>query len=345
MKVAEHIALKKYTTFKIGGEARFFVVVKTIDELKEAVQYAKDNKLTIFPLGGGSNVLISDKGIPGLVIKIEIDGIESWELDKDSMELIVGAGENWDSFVEFAVKHNLHGVENLSLIPGSVGAAPVQNIGAYGSEVKEAILWVEVLNTETGEISIMMNIECMFRYRESVFKRPEGKKYIITRVAFVLKKQAALNTNYRDVADYIKNNAIPDSEITLQKIRDIVIDIRTKKLPDVKKLGTAGSFFKNPIISKAEYEEILKKYPNLPSYPTKEEGKVKIPAAWLLDNACGFKGYRKGNVGVYKNQALVLVNFGNAKAQQIVSLAEQMIKCVKEKTGVTLEAEVQIVGN
>lgn len=351
MNVQENIPLKDFTTFRIGGSARYFAVVISIEELKEAAAYAKERSLPIFVLGGGSNILVSDQGFPGLVIKIKIQGIESKEVDHNKVEVIAGAGEDWDQFVGNMVEHGLYGIENLSLIPGSVGAAPVQNIGAYGVEAKDTLSWVEVFNIETGEIEKLTNVQCAFTYRDSIFKKPEGKKYIITRVAFLLSKEGKLSTAYKDVAEYIKNNNVID--LTLQKIRDIVIDIRTKKLPDVKEIGTAGSFFKNPIIPKSTFEELLKQYPELPGYvvvsspafPKEGVGGVyKIPAAFLLDKLCGFKGYRDGNVGVYKTQALVLVNFNGATAKEIFSLSEKMIACVKEKTNIILEREVQLIG-
>ncbi|MDQ3014262.1 MAG: UDP-N-acetylmuramate dehydrogenase [bacterium] len=351
--IQENISLKDLTTFHIGGPARYFVVVTSTEELKEAVAFAKEKLLQIFILGGGSNILVSDQGFPGLVIKIEIQGIETREVDGNKVEVIAGAGEDWDQFVGKMVEHGLYGIENLSLIPGSVGAAPVQNIGAYGVEAKDSISWVEVLNIETGEVEKLSNAQCAFAYRDSIFKTPEGKKYIITRVAFSLSREGKLSTEYKDVAEYIKNNNVV--EINLQKIRDIVIAIRTAKLPDVRHVGTAGSFFKNPIIAEIQFNELKKQYPDLPGFTTashpsfSKEGQgdgvsIKIPAAWLLDKLCGFKGYRVGNVGVYKTQALVLVNFNGATANEIFSLSEKMIACVKEKTNIILEREVHIIG-
>lgn len=342
MTIAENIPLQNLTTFRIGGTARFFVAVKTLDDIKEAVLFAQKNNLPIFILGGGSNVLISDKGFSGLVIKNEIEGIEAREVEASLTEVVVGAGVEWDHFVEYAVSHRLYGIENLSLIPGSVGGAPVQNIGAYGSEVKDTISWVETIDMTTGESKTFSQQECVFKYRDSYFKKPEGKNYIITRVAFRLSRQGMLNIQYKDIAEYIKNNNLTESDITLQKVRDMVIAIRTTKLPNIKELGTAGSFFKNPIIEKSAYEMLLTQYPTLPHYGV-DDTHVKIPAAWMLDNLCGFKGYRDGNVGVYKNQALVLVNFGGASFDAVHSLAQKMIACVKEKTQIELEKEVQII--
>jgi UDP-N-acetylmuramate dehydrogenase len=340
MIIQENIPLKDYTTFRIGGPARYFVEISTIDELQKAVSFAKEKSLSVFILGGGSNMLVSDNGFSGVVIKISIMGKELHEQDSERVEVIAGAGEEWDAFVGYTVSENLHGLENLSLIPGNVGAAPVQNIGAYGTEVKNTISWVEVFNTETYSLEKFTNTECLFEYRDSYFKKPEGKKYVITRVAFVLTRNGSLSTDYKDVRDYIAAHASTD--LSLQKVRDIIIAIRIKKLPDVKLVGTAGSFFKNPIIPIAQYQILLETYPDMPRYVVNVE-LVKIPAAWILDNLCGFKGYRDGEVGVYQNQALVLVNFGGGTATQISKLAEKMIACVKEKTNIVLEKEVQII--
>ncbi|MES2437238.1 MAG: UDP-N-acetylmuramate dehydrogenase [Patescibacteria group bacterium] len=340
MTIQENILLKEHTTFHIGGAATYFVEVSTIDELQKAVSFAKEKKLKIFILGGGSNVLVSDSGFEGLVIKIVIKGRELKELGEGKVEVVAGAGEEWDAFVGFVVDQNLFGLENLSYIPGSVGATPVQNIGAYGSEVKDTISWVEVFNSESNELEKFTNEQCKFAYRDSYFKKSEGKKYIIIRVAFLLSRNGKLSTDYKDVKDYIATNNIFD--LTLQKVREIITAIRIKKLPDVKLIGTAGSFFKNPIVPIQHYKDLLELYPTMPHYVLDTET-VKVPAAWILDNLCGFKGYRDGEVGVYQNQALVLVNFGGGNADQVAELAEKMIACVKEKTKIVLEKEVQYI--
>jgi UDP-N-acetylmuramate dehydrogenase len=338
--IQENISLQALTTFRIGGNARFFVRIQEINDLQIAIAFAHERKVPVFVLGGGSNIVMSDQGFPGLVIKMEIGDIVVNDSKSGTAIVSAGAGVLWDTLVGETVKNNLYGLENLSLIPGTVGAAPIQNIGAYGAEVKNTIEWVEALDQETGEMRHFTNQECHFEYRTSFFKTLKGKKYIITRVGFALKKNGTLNTSYRDIAEYIISNHITD--ITLEKVRNIVIDIRTKKLPDLKEYGTAGSFFKNPIIPKSNYEKLLKKYPALPHYAAGET-KVKIPAAWILDTLCGFKGYREGDVGVYKNQALVLVNFGHARAQDVEALAKKMIDCVKEKTKINLEQEVEFI--
>jgi UDP-N-acetylmuramate dehydrogenase len=342
MKVLKNVPLKEYTTFRTGGPASFFVEVTTSLDLQKAVQYAKRKKIPVFILGGGSNILVQDEGFPGLVIKMAIKGIEEQEKSDTDVEIVAGAGENWDEFVAHTVSRNLFGIENLSLIPGTVGAAPVQNIGAYGTEIMNVISWVEVFDQETKKIKRLINEECGFTYRDSMFKKPHGKKYVITRVAFVLHKKSSLNTSYKDVYEYIKTHTISPENLTLSKIREIVINIRKAKLPDILVYGTAGSFFKNPIVPKNVYEDLLKKFPDMPHFVVDKQH-VKIPAAWMLDKICGFRGYKEERVGTYENQALVLVNVGNATSKEILNLAGKMTVCVKEKTGITLEREVQLV--
>jgi len=338
--IQDNILLKNFTTFKIGGPARYFVVAKTVEDVAEAVRFAHEKKLPMFVLGGGSNILVRDEGFSGVVIKIELEGIEEVDKENGVVEVVAGAGVNWDTLVEYAVSRGLYGIENLSLIPGTVGAAPVQNIGAYGAEIIDTLSWVEVLDTETCEVKRMTSAECQFDYRKSIFKKPEGKKYSITRAALLLSKNGTLNTSYKDVADYITKHAV--TNVALEKMRDIIIAIRRAKLPDLGEYGTAGSFFKNPIISEAYYNDLVKTVPDIPRYPA-HEGRAKISAAWMLDNLCGFRGFREGNIGVYKNQALVIVNFGHASQKEISALAEKMISCVKQKTGITLECEVEMI--
>lgn len=335
----ENIQLKDYTTFKIGGNALYFIAARTVGDIKKAVIFARDKKLPFFVLGGGSNIVVSDNGIQGVVIKNEIKGIEYTDAN-NVMEVQVGAGENWDVFVEETVKKELYGLENLSAIPGTVGAAPVQNIGAYGTEVKSSIKEVIAFNTETGELENFTNAECGFGYRDSIFKKLEGKKYIIVSVVFLLDKKGHVDISYRDVKNFFESKQITNP--TLKEVRNAIIEIRSRKLPDLRKYGTAGSFFKNPIITNTHYELLKKEYPLLPSYSV-DEAHVKIPLAWILDNVCGFKGYKKENVGVYENQALVLVNFGNARAEEIKKLSQEIIFLVKEKTNIEVETEVQFV--
>jgi len=245
----------------------------------------------------------------------------------------IGAGENWDSLVEESVEKKLYGLENLSLIPGTVGAAPIQNIGAYGSEAKDTIESVYVLDIKKDEYKTIKNIDCDFSYRDSMFKK-EKNRYVIISVTFILNKNGKLNLEYGDLKN-IKNPS-------LKKVREAVIDIRKRKLPDVKEYGTAGSFFKNLIVSCPKAKELLAKYPDMILHEVNDK-KVKIPLAWILDHVCGFRGVRIGDVGIYKNQALVIVNYGNASAQDINSLAQKMAKAVYGKTGINIEPEVQFV--
>ena len=282
--------------------------------------------------------MISGAGFDGLVIKNELLGI-SEEDAGDCVRIIAGAGEDWDGLVKFSVvEKGLYGLENLSLIPGVVGASPVQNIGAYGVEAKDTIEWVELYNPISKKVERLNNAECNFGYRDSIFKH-ERKNNIILRVAFLLKKKGVLAIEYKDVKNYFAGKA---SAPSLCNVRDAIIEIRKGKFPDLSKVGTAGSFFKNITIPKIEYNELLKKFPLMPAFP-QADNNVKIPTAWILDNVCGFKGLRRGDVGVYEKQALVLLNFGNASAQQVKDLASEMIACVKEKTGLNISPEVEFV--
>lgn len=346
MTIAENISLTAHTTFKTGGPARFFCVVKSTDDVLEAVAFAKEKKVPFFIFGGGSNVLVSDEGFAGLVIKVEIGGIEF-----KNTSATVGAGENWDGFVEKCVEKGLYGAENLSFIPGTVGAAPVQNIGAYGAEVKDIIESVEVVDVLSGEVKLFSNAGCEFAYRDSVFKKKENVgRYIITRVNFILKKEGEgkVNIEYKDIQEYFnvksgeqkKSPNLP----TLAEVRDAIIAIRKKKLPDWNVVGTAGSFFKNPVICLEHYEGLKKNYPNLPFYAVPGNVEVvKVPLAWILDHVCGFRGVTRGPVGVYGNQALVIVNTGGGTTAEVKALAAEMAVTVKEKTGIDIEPEVQYV--
>ncbi len=336
MTIQENVSLKEYTTFKIGGPARFFCTVRNEDDVIEAINFSKKNKVKIFVLGGGSNLLISDAGFDGLVIKIEIMGIDYSE-DGDTVMVKVGAGENWDKFVEEMVERGLYGLENLSNIPGTVGASPVQNVGAYGVEAKDTIQSVYVLDIEKDEYKTFSNSECMFDYRYSMFKDMPGR-YIVLSVTFKLSKKHKLNYKYKDIQEAFAVKRI--KEPTLKQMRNVIIDIRGRKLPDLKGYGTAGSFFKNVIVSAPKAKELLDKYPEMIIHPVNNK-KVKIPLAWILDHVCGFRGVKKGNVGTYQNQALVLVNYGGASSKEIIDLAQKMVDTVFEKTGIEIEPEVK----
>ncbi len=340
MTIEQNKSLKEFTTFRIGGNAQFFCSVKNENELAEALTFSKEKKLPFFILGGGSNILISDKSFAGLVIKMEMKGTEFIPDENGNMRVTVAAGENWDDIVGKCVKKGFYGLETLSLIPGTVGAAPVQNIGAYGAEVKDTIDVVRAFDVTAGKFVTVSNVDCHFEYRDSIFKKNPGK-WIITSVTFILKTAAQPVTEYKDVKDYFSKKGI--EKPTLEEVREAVIFIRTNKLPDVTKIGTAGSFFKNPFVSHAKAHELKALYPDMPLFPV-DDKQVKVPLGWILDHICDYKGISKGNVGTYKNQALVLVNNGNATAEEIKSFAQELIDVVKEKTGVDVEPEVQYVG-
>lgn len=339
LTIKENISLAPYTTFKIGGLARFYCSVETEDELVEACKFAREKNLAIFILGGGSNILISDRGFDGLVIRMKMKGVEYMENEDGTVIVSAAAGEQWDDLVEQTVGKGMYGLENLSAIPGTVGAAPVQNIGAYGAEVSNTLIKVRVLEMETLTFKEFSKEECSFSYRDSRFKHEKGK-HVITRVYFNLNKKSQVNITYKDLADYFskKNLASP----TLQQVRDAVIDIRWNKLPDWKLWGTAGSFFKNPIISANNFIELKKTYPELPGY-SESDGRVKVSLGWILDKVCNMKGMCLDNVCVYEKQALVLVSKPGATSEEVVNLAHKIMAEVKEKTGIEIEGEVEWV--
>jgi UDP-N-acetylmuramate dehydrogenase len=348
LKIAENVPLASYTTFKIGGNARYFCSVNSIEALQEALAYARAHKLPIFILGGGSNLLVSDSGFDGLVIKMELSGIENLKLKiENSVHITAFAGESWDALVAKTVEDGLWGLENLSGIPGTVGASPVQNIGAYGTEVMDLIESVRTIDCETGDEKVFANSECGFTYRTSIFKKPEYQKYAIISVTFKLSEMARSNLAYKDLKDYFKDKKNP----TQKEIREAVIEIRKGKFPDLREVGTAGSFWKNPIICREHYDGLLKHFPELPSFPahgpagsrevSKDEEAVKIPLAWVLDKVCGLKGYSKGPVGLYKNQPLVVMASKGATASDVSLFVDEIAAKVKEKTGIIIEREVR----
>lgn len=360
MRIQENISLAPFTTFRIGGAARFFVQARSVADIEAAAAFARrgtgrDGHRMIV-LGGGSNVLVSDLGWDGLVIKMELKGITE-ETQGESVRVIAGAGEDWDSFVKYTVEERaLYGLENLSLIPGTVGASPVQNIGAYGVEAKDAIDWVEVYDPATKKIETLSNAQCRFGYRDSIFKH-ERKNHVILRVAFLLRKNGKPLIGYKDLERFFTNRAGHAGTPSLGEVRDAIIAIREKKFPDLSKTGTAGSFFKNVVIPRADHDELLKQYPAMPCFPIGapdgagdiaqdkvEKPMVKVPTAWIMDNVCGFKGLRRGDVGVFENQAIVLVNFDKGTAQEVKTLADEMMASVKRKTGITISPEVEFVG-
>lgn len=337
MHIEKNKSLKEFNTFGIDCIASYFTSIKTLDQLKEALKY--DDSLSKFILGGGSNILFTND-LDALVIHIGLKGIKMIEEDKDHIILEVMAGENWHDFVLYCIKHNYGGIENLSLIPGNVGTAPIQNIGAYGVELKDVFESCKALSIDTHIVKDFSNDECQFDYRNSIFKSELKGKYIITSVTFKLtKKDHKKNISYGAISKLLEQNNIVNP--SLKDISDTVIQIRRSKLPDPSVLGNGGSFFKNPIIKENHFNEFIKEYPQAPFYKL-SDGTFKIPAGWLIEKA-GFKGQKFGNVGVHKKQALVLVNYGNANGNEIIELALSIQKEIKKTFGITIEPEVNII--
>jgi UDP-N-acetylmuramate dehydrogenase len=340
MEIQRDIELAPYTTFKVGGKADYFCIVKNLDELKEAVEYGGKQNLPVLILGGGSNVLISDHGFHGLVVKPEFFGM-NFEEDADGAVIArAHSSENWDNFVAECVSRGLYGLENLSGIPGSVGATPIQNVGAYGIEVGNLIIQVHAFDLISCLEKIFSATECRFGYRDSFFKSAEGRNFVIVSVAFRLKKYGNLNHLYKDVANYFAEHV--EKEKTLASTREAILQIRARKFPDLSKFGTAGSFFKNPIITTAEFEELKQKYPEITGYPG--ESGVKVSAAFLIDKIGGWRGKCDGEVCSFDNQALVIVNKGRASASEIKNFTDKIRSNIKTKTGIILENEVSLVG-
>jgi UDP-N-acetylmuramate dehydrogenase len=333
--IKHNVNLQHYNTFGLKVNAAYFAEFENIAELKAQLN---NNTKELLVLGGGSNVLFT-KNFNGLVLINKLHGIEVETETEEHVYLKAAAGETWHQFVLNAIEKNLGGIENLSLIPGSVGAAPMQNIGAYGVEVKDVFHSLEALNIKTLELETFNREQCEFGYRESVFKRKLKGKYIITSVTLKLSKKADLNTTYGAIEQELNKASIPNP--TLKDVSDAVIRIRQSKLPDPQKIGNAGSFFKNPVISKQHFLELQKEFPTLANYPISET-EVKLAAGWLIDNA-GWKGKTFGNYGVHKNQALVLVNYGGAMGSEIYALSEKIIEEIKSIYGITLEREVNII--
>lgn len=332
MQIEEHILLGPLTTFHIGGPARFFARVQSVDELKEVLAFANEKNIKVFILGGGSNVLIDDVGFDGLVIKIELTGVEEKE-----HTLIAAAGENWDALVERAIKKNLWGIENLSGIPGTVGGGVVQNIGAYGQALSETLVWVEVFDIHTGTVEHLPKEKLSFGYRSSLFKQQEGR-YVVLKASFNLSFVAAPNTSYKDLMSRF-NGADP----SLGEIRQAVLEIRRNKFPDLHLEGTAGSFFKNPILKEEEAKKLQEIYPNLPTFVMPETSGVKIPLAWLLDHVLNLRGMSIGGARLFERQLLVIAARKNTSSRDVLTLAEKVSAEVKHICHIDIEPEVKII--
>ncbi|WP_332027443.1 UDP-N-acetylmuramate dehydrogenase [Kaistella sp.] len=339
MKIQENYSLKNLNTFGVDVSAKYFAEVKDINDLKYAIEFAKINHFEMLFLGGGSNVLFT-KDFGGLVIKLDLKGITEEIIDENTVLVTAQAGENWHQFVQYCLNKNYGGLENLSLIPGNVGTSPMQNIGAYGVEIKDRFVSCKVLNLETLEIENFTNEECKFGYRESVFKREGKGKYVILEVAFKLsRKNHQIKTEYGAIKTELEKLGVENP--TIQDVSHAVINIRQSKLPDPKVTGNAGSFFKNPSIPLVQFNDLTQKFEHIPGYPNGDL--VKIPAGWLIEQ-CGWKGKQIGNVASHKLQALVIVNAtGEASGEEIFDFSTLIIDSVKEKFGIELEREVNIL--
>lgn len=337
MEITTHFSLKKYNTFGIEVYADRFVAVQTASELKIVLEKNKSEKK--FILGGGSNMLLT-QDIDALVIHVDLKGKKIIKEDDDFVWVEAQAGENWHEFVLWTIENDFGGLENMSLIPGNVGTTPVQNIGAYGAEIKDTFVSCEAISIVNQEMKMFSKAECHFGYRESVFKNEVKDQYIITSVVFKLTKHNhKINVSYGDISAQLAKHEVVNP--TLKDVSNAVIAIRQSKLPDPKELGNSGSFFKNPIVLKSDFEKIHQKFPEMKYYEVSEK-EVKVPAGWLIEQA-GFKGKRYGDAGVHKNQALVLVNYGNATGQEILNLSREIQETVYKTYGIRIEAEVNII--
>jgi len=344
MKVLENISLKSFNTFGIEASCRYFVEVysdRDFIDLLEIIDSPGDNKLSSLPLlilGGGSNILLCED-FDGIVIKNNIKGIGVVRETDDHVFVKAGAGESWHEFVMHCIDKGYGGIENLSLIPGNVGASPMQNIGAYGVEIKDVFEELEAIHIKTGELKTFTNEVCKFGYRESIFKNKVKGEYFICNVTYRLNKKPKLNTTYGAIEKELVNMGVQD--VTIKEISQAVINIRQSKLPDPAEIGNSGSFFKNPIISNELFEAVQQNHPEIVNYPV-NGNKTKLAAGWLIEQA-GWKGKTFGNYGVHKKQSLVLVNYGGAKGSDIYQLSEDIMHSVFDKFGIELEREVNIL--
>lgn len=349
MNIQENVSLRPYNTFGIDASAKYFAKFSSIAELEECLAFHQpaihnphlstgNPQSSPLILGGGSNILFTND-FNGMVLKNELKGIELVKEEDDHVYLKSGAGENWHGFVQYCIQKNLAGVENLSLIPGNVGASPMQNIGAYGVEIKDVFHSLEAFHIHEKKIVTFGLSDCEFGYRESVFKGKYKKQFIITSVTYKLNKIPVYNTDYGAIQQELETMGV--KELSIANISAAVIRIRSSKLPDPAVIGNAGSFFKNPEISNGQFVQLKNEFPAIVGYDLKN-GKTKLAAGWLIEQ-CGWKGYRKGDAGCHAKQALVLVNYDNAKGNEIYELSTNIIESVKEKFGVALQREVNII--
>lgn len=339
LEIRENVDIREYCTLKVGGHFRYFISVSSVDELKEALGFAKEKNIPIRIIGSGSNTVFPDGILENVVIKLDISGFEIIDETDKYSDIKVGTGENWDSVVSRSVDMNLSGIEALSAIPGTTGATPVQNVGAYGQEVKDTILYVEVYDLQDGTVKNLSNEECKFSYRDSAFKNEERNRYIIISVVFRLSKDKHKVPDYPGVKKYFEENVIANP--TLHQVRDAIIKIRKNKLPNPKEIPNVGSFFKNPIVSNSKADELKTIYSNMTLFVV-DENHTKIPAGWLIENA-GLKGHDFGSLSTYVHNALVLVNNGKATRRDVENVKNKIINTVFDKFGITIEPEPEFV--
>lgn len=335
----ENFSLKPYNTFGVEAKAQYFTEINSLEELKEAITFSKKHSLKVLFLGGGSNILLT-KDFEGLAVKINLKGISEEVVNENEVLITAKAGENWHEFVMFCLKKNYGGLENLSLIPGNVGTSPMQNIGAYGTEIKDVFVSCKVLDLDQLDVKTFDLQDCRFGYRDSIFKQEGKGKYVILEVTFKLTTHKHhLKTEYGAIQSELEREGIENP--TIQDISRAVIHIRQSKLPDPKEIGNAGSFFKNPTIPSTQFEELKQKFENIQGYPNGDG--VKVPAGWLIEQ-CGWKGKQIGNAASHKLQSLVIINAtGNASGKEIFDFSGEIILSVKEKFGIELEREVNII--
>lgn len=338
MKEYKDYSLLDYNTFGIDVKASSFYEYASVDELRAVLPVINGSTSPYLHIGGGSNLLFL-KDFDGIILHSAIRGFELVGETETTVDILAGAAEIWDDFVAYAVARQWYGAENLSLIPGEVGASAVQNIGAYGVEIKDILLYVDTIEVSTGQQRIFTNEECHYAYRESIFKKELKGQYIVTHVCYRLNKQPGYHLDYGNIRAELSKLSQP---LTLGLLRDTIISIRNAKLPDPKILGNAGSFFMNPIIPREQYDALLQTYPDMPHYDV-GNGRVKVPAGWLIDRS-GWKGRSLGPAGVHDRQALVLVNRGGATGADILRLAQAIIRSVSENFGITIRPEVNFIG-
>ncbi len=339
MQIQQNISLKPFHTFGIDVLAKYFAAFSTLEELQEVMEHFKSFEKPKLILGGGSNILFI-KNFDGVVLKNELNGIELIKQDENYYYVKAAAGENWHGFVQYCIQNNYAGIENLSLIPGCVGASPMQNIGAYGIEIKDVFEELSAYHLHDKKIVNFSLSDCDFGYRESIFKKKYKNEFVILNVTFRLNKKPVYNISYGAIEDELKKMNV--KELSIQAISRAVINIRRSKLPDPKIVGNAGSFFKNPTVIAEDVNSLKKVFPAMPTYKLASAQYLKIAAGWLIEQ-CGWKGFRDGDAGCSPTQALVLVNYGNAAGEEIFTLSEKIIDSVQAKFGITLEREVNII--